>query len=64
MSALPVSKPENISNLLNMDQEYAAPSIVARNVLQKNWHAACEWALRDPEQFWGEYAEEFEWSQP
>ena len=64
MSALPLTKPENISNLLNMDQEYAAPSIVARNVLQRNWRAAREWALRDPEEFWGEYAEQFVWSQP
>jgi acetyl-CoA synthetase len=64
MSALPLTKPENISNLLNMDQEYAAPSIVADNVLQKNWTAACDWALKDPEEFWGQYAEEFEWSQP
>src|SRR5262252_1628332 len=64
MSALPLIKPENISNLLNMDQEYSAPSIVARNVLQKNWRAACEWARKDPEEFWGQYAEEFVWSQP
>jgi len=64
MSALPLIKPENISNLLNMDQEYSAPSIVARNVLQKNWRAACEWARKDPQEFWGQYAEEFVWSQP
>lgn len=29
MSALTTAKPENISNLLNMDQEYPAPPIVA-----------------------------------
>src|SRR5579864_2788625 len=39
MSALPLTKPENISNLLTMDQEYAAPAIVADNVLEKNWNA-------------------------
>jgi acetyl-CoA synthetase len=64
MSALPLTKPENISNLLNMDQEYAAPSVVARNVLQKNWNGACEYAGRDAEGFWSGYAEQFEWSRP
>lgn len=62
MSALPLTKTENISNLLNMDQEYAAPSIVAREVLQKNWKAARDHALKDPEGFWSLYAEQFEWS--
>ena len=33
MSALPLSKAENISNLLHMDDEYPAPPIVAANVL-------------------------------
>jgi len=62
MSALPTAKPENISNLLNMDQEYAAPPIVARSVLQRNWDAAREQSLKDPEGFWEDYAEQFEWS--
>ena len=62
MSSLPLTKPENISNLLNMDQEYAAPSIVAHSVLQKNWKGAREHALKDPEGFWAAYAEQFEWS--
>ena len=64
MSALPISNPENISTLLNMDQEYPAPSIVARNVLQKNWNAAREYAARDSEGFWSGYAVRFEWSKP
>jgi len=64
MSALPLSKPENISNLLHMDQEYAAPPIVSGSVLQKNWQAACEQSLQDPEAFWSGYAEQFEWSNP
>jgi acetyl-CoA synthetase len=64
MSALSISKPENISNLLNMDQEYAAPSIVSRSVLQRDWNGARERALKDPEGFWAQHAEEFEWSQP
>ena len=64
MSALPLTRPENISNLLNMDQEYAAPSIVARNVLQKDCNAAREYARKDPAGFWSGYAEQFEWSKP
>ena len=57
MSALPLSKPENISNLLHMDQEYAAPSVVARSVLQRDWNGARERALKDPEGFWADYAD-------
>src|SRR6202142_3921590 len=64
MSALPLTKPENISNLLHMDQEYAEPAIVAGNVLQKNWNAERERSFSDPEGFWGDYARSFEWSQP
>ena len=59
MSALPLTKPENISNLLTLDQEYAAPAIVADNVLQKNWTAECERSLKDPEGFWADYARRF-----
>jgi hypothetical protein len=62
MSALTASKPENISNLLVMDQEYPAPEIVARNAIQKNWLAECNRAQKDPERFWGEYASTFTWS--
>ena len=42
-----------------MDQEYAAPAIVADNVLQKNWNEERERALEDPEKFWAEYARNF-----
>ena len=52
MSALPLTKPENISNLLHMDEEYAAPAIVADNVLQKDWNAEHERSFKDPEGFW------------
>jgi acetyl-CoA synthetase len=62
MSALTVAKPENISNLLTMDEEYAAPEIVARNVIQKDWLGECERARKDPESFWAEYAKRFVWS--
>jgi hypothetical protein len=59
MSALPLTKPENISNLLHMDQEYAAPAIVADNVLQKNWNDERDRSFQNPEGFWGEYARKF-----
>jgi hypothetical protein len=59
MSAIPLTKPENISNLLNVDQEYAAPAIVANNVLHKDWNAEREHSLRDPEAFWADYAARF-----
>jgi len=64
MSALPLTKPENISNLLQMDEEYAAPEMVAQRVLQKHWKDAAEQSRKDPEGFWGQYADAFEWSQP
>src|ERR1039458_7105501 len=63
MSALPLTKPENISNLLTLDQEYPAPAIVAGNVLQKDWNAERERSFKDPEGFWADYARRFEGSQ-
>ena len=62
MSALSVAKPENISNLLAMDEEYPAPEIVANSVLQKDWLGECARAREDPEAFWGDYAGRFAWS--
>ena len=62
MSALTASKPENISNLLVMDQEYPAPEIVARNTIQKDWLGECARSLKDPEGFWADYAARFVWS--
>ena len=64
MSALPLSKPENISNLLQMDEEYAAPQVVANSVLQKDWIGECERSIKDPDSFWEDYALHFQWSQP
>src|ERR1700683_3342477 len=64
MNALAGSKPENISNLLVIDQEYPAPEIVADKVIQKDWLGECARSLKDPEFFRAEYATRFEWSQP
>ncbi len=62
MSVLSVEKPENISNLLALDQEYPAPEIVRQNVLQKNWKGECARAQRYPEVFWADYASQFSWA--
>jgi acetyl-CoA synthetase len=64
MSTLTMETKENISNLLAMDEEYAAPKIVADNALQQDWQGECARAGNDPEKFWGEYAKRFEWSRP
>src|ERR1022692_3925939 len=62
MNALTVSKPEDISNLLVMDEEYPAPDIVARNAIQKDWLGECARSKKDPEAFWADYAARFAWS--
>jgi acetyl-CoA synthetase len=62
MNVLCVEKPENISNLLALDQEYAAPEVVSRNALQKNWKGECARASKYPEVFWADYASQFAWS--
>ena len=61
MSTL-AAKPEDISNLLVMDQEYAAPGIVGSNTIQKDWLGECERARKNPEQFWADYAGRFSWT--
>jgi acetyl-CoA synthetase len=62
--SITAEKTENISNLLAMDEEYAAPEIVAHNVIQKDWLGECARSRKDPEAFWGEYAARFAWSRP
>src|ERR1017187_8522716 len=62
MGTLTASQPENISNLLVMDQEYPAPDIVARNAIQKDWLGECARSKKDPEAFWADYAARFAWS--
>ena len=64
MNTLAVSKPENISNLLAMNEEYAAPQIVEDNTIQKDWLGECARSRKNPEAFWADYASRFSWSQP
>ncbi len=53
MSQIGAAKPDDISNLLISDEEYAAPDIVARNVIQKDWLGECARARKDPDGFLG-----------
>jgi acetyl-CoA synthetase len=53
-----------ISNLLTIDEEYAAPPIVAQNCRQQNFAAEYERSIKDPEGFWGDYAKRFLWTRP
>ncbi|MGA3211760.1 MAG: AMP-binding protein [Terriglobales bacterium] len=53
-----------ISNLLAMDEEYAAPQIVAQNCNLQNFKAEYQRSIKDPEGFWGGYAKRFAWTQP
>lgn len=62
MNALSTSKPDDISNLLAMDQEYPAPEIVVRDAIQKDRLGECDRAKKDPERFWADYASRFTWS--
>ena len=53
-----------ISNLLAIDEEYAAPPIVARNCRQQNFVAEYQRSIKDPDSFWGDYAKRFVWTRP
>jgi len=63
MSSSPVVT-EGISNLLSMDEEYAAPQIVAQSCRQQNFTDEYQRSVQDPEGFWGDYAKRFVWTQP
>jgi acetyl-CoA synthetase len=53
-----------ISNLLAIDQEYPSPKCVAENCLQQDWPGEYQRSIRNPEEFWGDYALKFLWSKP
>jgi len=54
----------NISNLLAIDEEYAAPAIVAANCRLQDCAAEYRRASDSPEKFWGDYARNFVWTKP
>jgi len=56
--------PNNISNLLSIEEEYPAPKIVVDQVLNKDWKADFDRSIHDSEGFWAEQAREFIWTQP
>jgi acetyl-CoA synthetase len=55
---------ENIGSYLTIDEEYAAPSIVAKNAILKDFKAEYERSIKDNDKFWGDYAKTFYWSKP
>ena len=64
MSTLKDLNHAGISNLLAIDEEYAAPKCVSENCLQRDFAGECKRSLQDPEEFWGEYARRFQWTKP
>jgi acetyl-CoA synthetase len=57
-----VNNTPNISNLLDMSAEYAAPAIVARNAQLQNLAGEMKRSLEDPEGFWAEQARRYKWT--
>jgi len=55
---------ENISNLLNIAEEYPSPKIVAESARQQAWRDEYERSINFPEAFWGDYARKFVWNAP
>ncbi|MGI9101981.1 MAG: acetate--CoA ligase [Terriglobales bacterium] len=53
-----------ISNLLTETSEYAAPRVVADQVLLKNWAEEYRRSIEAPEQFWANVAKDFHWTHP
>src|SRR5437879_13583832 len=64
MSSPVRESPQNISNLLAIDEEYASPAIIAQTCRQKNWAEEHRRSIEDPQAFWGDYARNFVWSRP
>lgn len=56
------SAAQNISNLLSIEQEYSAPSVVSRNLQCQDWKSQYRHSIDDPADFWGEYAARFQWT--
>jgi acetyl-CoA synthetase len=55
---------ENIGTYLTIDEEYAAPSIVANNAILKDFKPEYERSIKDNDKFWGDFAKTFTWSKP
>jgi acetyl-CoA synthetase len=53
---------EAISNLLAIDEEYAAPKIVADNALQQDFEREYRRSIEDPQGFWGDIGHRFQWA--
>ena len=64
MSTVKEVNHSGISNLLAIEEEYAAPKCVADRCLQQDWAGERKRSIQDPEEFWGDYALHFRWSKP
>ncbi|HEY6784729.1 MAG TPA: AMP-binding protein, partial [Gemmatimonadales bacterium] len=64
MSSATTKPAEGLSNLLTIDEEYAAPRVVAENAKLRDFRSEYERSVADPEKFWGEYAKNFVWTKP
>ncbi len=63
MSTVVKATPD-ISNLLDIIEEYPSPKIVADNCRLKDCKDEYRRSVENPEKFWGDYAKNFEWSRP
>jgi acetyl-CoA synthetase len=61
MSSARNTQAENISNLLAIDEEYAAPQIVVDSAIQKDFEREYRRSVEDPQGFWGDQAYRFLW---
>jgi acetyl-CoA synthetase len=57
----PSHGPENISNLLAIDEEYQAPKIVVESAMQKDFEREYQRSVEDMAGFWGDIAHGFNW---
>ena len=64
MDSPTTTKAAGLSNLLTIDEEYAAPALVAGSARLKDFAAEYQRSLSDPERFWEEQAKTFVWTRP
>jgi len=52
----------DIQNLLAADEEYASPKRIRDGAKLADYRAEYQRSIADPDKFWGECAEQFQWS--
>jgi acetyl-CoA synthetase len=58
----PSHRPENISNLLAIGEDYQAPKIVIESAIQKDFEREYDRSVEDMAGFWGDIAHGFTWA--